>query len=187
MASRRDTERRRRIITALSITIWCYLTWVLLTWTLTLEQQLVGLAVSAVIGIALTPFGEVPGIWRLIEPRRFVRALLLFGASAGRVVRANISLARRILSPSLPLRSGMTIVPAGYDGAAGLGAVGIITSLVVDNQIVDLDRDRRRLQYHAVNVPAGGPAAKRAAINGPTEDELAPLLREPLIHPEESP
>ena len=187
MASRRDPGRRRRAGTALSITIWCYLTWVLLTWTLTLEQQLVGLAISAATGIALAPLGEVPGVWRLLVPRRLVGLLVLLGSSAARVVRANISLARRILSPSLPLRSGMTIVPAGYEGAAGLGAVGIITSLAVDNQIVDLDRDQRRLQYHAVDVPTGSAAAKRAAINGPTEDALEPLLREPLTHPEESP
>lgn len=187
MARRRDPEGRHRVGTALSITVWCYLTWVLLTWTLTLEQQLVGLAISAVTGTVLAPLGEVPGPWRLLEPRRLAGLLLLFAASAGRVVRANVSLARRILSPSLPLHSGMTIVPAGYQGAAGLGAVGIITSLVVDNQIVDLDRNSRRLQYHAVNVPSGSPATKRAAISGPTEDELQPLLREPLTHPEESP
>jgi multicomponent Na+:H+ antiporter subunit E len=63
---------------------------------------------------------------------------------------------------------------AETDGA--LTAVGLLTSLVVDNQLVDLDRPRRLLQYHAVVVPPGGPDEVRAAINGPIERLLAPLV-----------
>lgn len=179
MAGTRKPERRKRLITVLSTTIWCYLVWVLLTWTLTLEQQLIGLTIALVTAVALMPLGNVPGIWLLLRPRSLLALLLLFCGSTFRVIQANISLARRILSPSLPLHAGMTIVTTEYAEAAGLGAVGIVTSLVVDNQIVDLDPQRNRLQYHCVNVPSGGQQAKRAAINGATERQLAPLLSEP--------
>ena len=56
--------------------------------------------------------------------------------------------------------------------------MGLISSLIVDNQIVDLDRRHHLLQYHAVAVPEGGPAKRRAAINGPVERMLKPLLDE---------
>jgi len=84
---------------------------------------------------------------------------------------------RRIWTPSLPLASGMVVVPTELRSDAGVGALGLITSLIVDNQIVDVDRSRNELQFHAVDVPEGGTPAKRAAITGPTERALAPILR----------
>jgi multicomponent Na+:H+ antiporter subunit E len=47
----------------------------------------------------------------------------------------------------------MVIVPTSQRSAGGLTAVGLVTSLIVDNQLVDLDRDGAQLQYHAVEVP----------------------------------
>jgi multicomponent Na+:H+ antiporter subunit E len=80
--------------------------------------------------------------------------LALLSATAVReVVRANIGLARRIWSPRLRLASGMVIVPTDAQTDGELAAVGLLTSLVVDNQLVDLDRSRHALQYHAVEVP----------------------------------
>ena len=51
----------------------------------------------------------------------------------------------------------MVIVPTTESSDGGLAAVGLITSLIVDNQIVDLDRATHRLQYHAVAVPSLDP------------------------------
>jgi multicomponent Na+:H+ antiporter subunit E len=152
---------------------WAFLVWVLLTWTLTLEQMLAGAAVAAAVAVALAPLGEVAGPWRLLAPRRFAAVCALAGVAAVRVVEANVRLSWRIWSPSRPLRSGMVIVPTAERSAAGLTAVGLITSVIVDNQIVDLDRAGAELQYHAVEVPGGGQAEARAKINGPVEDLLA--------------
>jgi multicomponent Na+:H+ antiporter subunit E len=59
-----------------------------------------------------------------------------------------------------------------------LAAVGLISSLIVDNQIVDLDRSRRELQYHAVAVPEGTPEERVAAVNGPIEERIVTLSRD---------
>jgi multicomponent Na+:H+ antiporter subunit E len=56
-----------------------------------------------------------------------------------------------------------------------MAATGLITSLIVDNQIVDLDVRRRELQYHAVAVPPGDAAQRAESINAPTERWLARL------------
>jgi len=92
-------------------------------------------------------------------------------------VRANVELACRIWAPSRPLSSGMVIVPTHARSPGALTAVGLLSSLIVDNQIVDVDRRRHQLQYHAVVVPAGGPRERRAAVNGPIERMLERLLR----------
>ena len=47
-----------------------------------------------------------------------------------------------------------------------VGAVGLLTSLVVDNQVVDVDLDERTMLYHCVEVPRDDPYD---AVNGPVE------------------
>ena len=152
-----------------ALACWCYLVWILLTWTRTAEQLLIGAGVSLAVGIALAPLGKVAGPWRLLLPRNALAAVRLLATAAVRIPVANVRLAARIWRPSRPLRSGMVVVPTREHSDLGLTTVGLVTSLIVDNQIVDLDRRRHLLQYHAVDVPEGSPEDKRAAINEPVE------------------
>ena len=166
LAARQGAERARAL---LSNAIWAYAVWILLTWTRTAEQLVVGAVVAVVVAAALTPLGAVVAPWTILHPRRLL-ALVLFAVSAmWRVGAANASLSRRIWSPSRPLRSGMVIVPTQARTDGELAMVGLVSSLIVDNQIVDLDRDNAELQYHAVAVPDRDPDRARAAINGPVE------------------
>ncbi len=143
----------------LAIFCWAELTWTLLTWTATVEQIGVGVAVSAAAAFACAPLGRVAGPWVLLSPRR-AWALLRLGALAGtRVVGANLALSRRIWSRAMPLPSGMVITRTAARTDGELTAVGLITSLIVDSQLVDLDRYRHELQYHVVAVGGGDPNA----------------------------
>jgi multicomponent Na+:H+ antiporter subunit E len=67
------------------------------------------------------------------------------------------------------------IAPTRERTDGGLAAVGVISSLIVDNQIVDLDARAHELQYHAVAVPDGGAEKVRQKVNGPVEDLLSPF------------
>lgn len=159
--------------------MWLFALWLLLTWApFTVEQELFGAVFAVGVAVVIAPFGEVMRPWLLVDPRRLAALGRLLVETPVRIVRANVSLALRIWSPSRPLASGMLIVPTQARSAGAVTAVGLISSLVVDNQLIDVDRRRHRLQYHAVAVPAGGPAQRRAAINGPVEKMLAPVLRE---------
>jgi multicomponent Na+:H+ antiporter subunit E len=155
--------------------VWAFGAWVLLTWTFTAEQLLVGAVWGATVALALAPLGGVVGPWALLDPRRIGPELELLVKALGWIVVANVELASRVWRPSRPLRSGMVIVPTDERSDGGLAAVAIITSLIVDNQIVDLDRARHDLQYHAVSVPEGREA--RDEINGPVERILALIER----------
>lgn len=166
------TERGSKgnaLVRVLALACWAMVVWVLLTWTRTLEQIAVGAAVSVAVAVVLAPLGAVAGPWRLLDPRVAARVLGIALVALWRVVGANVSLARRIWSPSLPLRSGMVIVPSTQRSELGLTVVGIVSSLIVDNQLVDVDRSRGRLLYHAVDVPPRDPAEAREGINGPLE------------------
>jgi multicomponent Na+:H+ antiporter subunit E len=164
-----------RQVTALSC--WAFLVWVLLTWTATLSQMLFGAGAAVCVAIACAPLGPVLRPWACLNPRRVIPALTLLITALVRVVRANLSLARRIWAPSRPVPSGMVIVPTRARSAGELTAVGLITSVIVDNQIVDVDRGSDELQYHAVEarVPAGPPNYSR--INEPVERYICEVDR----------
>jgi len=163
---------------AIPLAIWAFVVWILLTWTFTLEQLLFGGAMAIATAIAIAPLGDVARPWALLRPRRIVAVVGLIVSSLGRILTANVKLARRIWTPSLPLPSGMVVVPTEARTDAALAGVGLITSLIVDNQIVDIDRERHLLQYHAVAVPAGDRRQVREVINGPVERGLEPLVRD---------
>jgi multicomponent Na+:H+ antiporter subunit E len=154
-----------------------YGTWVLLTWTKTAEQLLVGAVVAAAVAAACAPLGPVAAPWAVLAPRRLWAALRLAGWSVVQIVRANMSLSRRIWSPRRPIRPGMVVVPTAMDSDGELAAVGLVSSLIVDNQIVDLDRRRHELLYHSVWVETDDQRANRAKINGPLEDRIEALSR----------
>ena len=165
------------LIRLVGLFCWAFAVWVLLTWTLTAEQLIFGAVVAAMVALALTPLGNVAGPWRLLRPRAFAGGIWLVIAAAGRVLVANLRLSRRIWDPRRPLSSGMVITPTRERPDWGLTAVGLISSLIVDNQLVDLDRRAHELQYHAVAVPEGGPEHVREQVNGPIEDLLKPFRR----------
>jgi multicomponent Na+:H+ antiporter subunit E len=154
---------------------WAYLVWVLLTWTLTVEQLLFGAVVGLAVAVALTPLGEVAGPWRLLRPRALGGGAWLLMSAGGRVLLANLRLSRRIWDPRRPLASGMVIAQTRERQDWGLAAVGVISSLIVDNQITDLDARSHELQFHAVAVPDGDAEQAREQINGPVEDLLEPF------------
>jgi multicomponent Na+:H+ antiporter subunit E len=157
---------------------WAYATWVLLSWTpFTWETEGFGLLAAVLVACALAPFGDVARPWLVLDPRRLAAVLRLVLGTLRGIVVANLKLTRLIWARDLRLHSGMVIVPTNQRTDGGLAAVGLISSLIVDNQIVDVDRRRHLLQYHAVSVPPGGRDDAREAINGPVERMLDPLTR----------
>jgi multicomponent Na+:H+ antiporter subunit E len=162
---------------AATLAVWAFAVWLLLTWTVTAEQLAFGAGLAIAVGVALCPLGDVARPWRLLDPRVLVALGGLVGTSLGRIVRANVVLAGRIWAPGRPLRSGMIIVPTSARGTAQLGGTGLITSLIGDNQITDVDTRRNELLYHAVAVPPGDKTEQAESINAPTERWLARLTR----------
>lgn len=157
------------MIRIVSLACWAFLVWVLLTWTRTAEQLVVGVVVAAAAAVALAPLGGVAAPWRLLSPRILIGVIRLAVFSAGRIFVANLRLARRIWSPRRPLHGGMVIAATRQRSEGGLAATGILTSLIVDNQLVDLDASRGELQYHVLTVPDGGPEEVSEATSAPTE------------------
>jgi multicomponent Na+:H+ antiporter subunit E len=161
----------------LALAAWGLIVWVIETWTLTVEQLVIGVMVALAAAAALAPLGDIAPPWRLLDPRIFWRLVVLLVDASRRVVLANLRLARRIWLPSRPLRPGMVIVPTEMRTEGGLTAVGIVTSVIVDNQLVDIDRSRHELQYHAVAVTTEEPEQNSQQMNAPVERWLKGVVR----------
>lgn len=149
--------------------VWLWLLWLVLSWTATVEQVAYGFVFAVVLAVPLSALGPVARPWRLLHPVRVFGAICLAGAYLRRMAAANLQLARRIWLPSRPLRSGMVVVddPTETDGSCT--ALGLMTSTVVDNQLVDLGQDRgsRAMQYHGVWITNDDPASNADKIFGP--------------------
>jgi multicomponent Na+:H+ antiporter subunit E len=156
-----------------ALAVWSGTAWVLLTWKLAVEQVAYGAAVSIAVGLALLPLGPAARPWRLVRPGRLVRLAAVGATSLVRILRANVVLARRVWSPSLPIRSGMLVVPSDLRTDGAVTAIGLLGSIIVDHQLVDLEPGR--LQYHAIWVTSEDPNEAREHINGRLERLLQPL------------
>jgi multicomponent Na+:H+ antiporter subunit E len=166
-------RRRGGAVAWLALWVWSMLAWVLLTWTATVEQLLTGALVSAAVASCLVLLGGAVRPWLVLHPARFAALVALAGTVLWRSLRASTGLAVRAWSRGPdggpPVRPGMLLVPTGARSPAEYAAVGLLSSLVVDNQLVDVDQRRHRLQYHAVEVTSEDPEANRREINGPIE------------------
>lgn len=160
-----------------ALATWSLLVWVLLTWTATVEQFAFGIGLSLVVAALVAPLGEVVRPWRVASPRRLWELVRVAGYLAIQIARANVVLAWRVWHRRPPIHTGLVIVPTKMRSDAGLTTVGLLSSLVVDNQIIDIDRRKHELLYHAVSVPARGKQAAYRAINGGLEEHLAGLTR----------
>jgi multicomponent Na+:H+ antiporter subunit E len=152
---------------------WAFAVWLLLSATFDAEQLLFGAGIAALVAVALAPLGPGRGPWWLLYPARLWALTVLCGVVAGKVVLANVRLALRVWRPSIPLRSGMLVVSTTRHSVGSLAAVGVLTSLIVDNQLVDLDRANGELQYHAVELPRD--ERERAEVNSAVERSLTKL------------
>jgi multicomponent Na+:H+ antiporter subunit E len=160
---------RPTLLGIIGTTCWCLLAWVLLTWTATIEVLATGLLVSALCALAVTRLGSLPPPWCVLRPSVAIPLARLAGSLSVRTVRANLGMAARVWSGRPPPRTGMVVVPTRVHDAGRLGAVGLLTSLVVDNQVVDVDPSSGEMLYHCLEVPEGD---RYDAVNGPLEQRV---------------
>jgi len=147
---------------------WCYLVWLLLTLTPTVEVFLVGVPVGLLCAALLAPLAPAAGPWRLLRPAtalHWLRATVRLGAS---IVRANVMMARLVWTRNVRPPSGMVVVPSRTGDTDLLATTGLLSSLVVDNQVVDVDPSRSELMYHCIEVPPED-ADAYDLVNGPVE------------------
>ena len=153
---------------------FAFVFWLLLVGTLDSQEIAAGLLVAAVTGVlALNQVPLLAGI-RLspFAPLAFVRYL---GALLVALLRANLDMARRLLSPSLPIRP--TIVRINTSLRSDLGRLVLANSITLTPGTLTVDVVDDQIEVHWIDCPPGTDvAAATRAIAGQFEHHLRGFL-----------
>jgi len=130
----------------------CLLLWVLLAGSLDPQEVLAGggvaLLVTAVAAPRLTIFTGMR--FTLAAPLHLMRYLVHF---FGALVVANFDVARRVVSPSLPIRPAVVEVRTGLRSA--LGRMLLANSITLTPGTLTIDVEGDRLLVHWIDCPPG--------------------------------
>ncbi len=130
----------------------CFLLWLLLTGSLHPQELLAGLAVAFITVLVAGPRLIIFSGLRLTpaSPLHLVRYLLHFLLA---LVKANLDMARRVLSPSLPLRPAVVEVKTGL--SSSLGRLLLANSITLTPGTLSVDVQGERILVHWVDCPPG--------------------------------
>ncbi len=129
-----------------------FLLWLLLTGSLAPAELAAGLLTAAVVTlISLSRITLLSGL-RLTAtaPLHFLAYLRVFLVA---LVRANVDVARRVLSPSLPINPGVVKIRTGL--RSDLGRLLLANSITLTPGTLTVDVEEDRLLIHWITVPPG--------------------------------
>lgn len=126
--------------------------WLLLSGSLHTQELIaaviVGVMVAAVGGARLAVFTGIR--FSLTAPVHLVRYLIHFFAA---LFRANLDMARRVLTPSLPIRPAVVAVQTGLQSS--LGRLLLANSITLTPGTLSVDLQDDRILVHWVDCPPG--------------------------------
>lgn len=126
--------------------------WLLLTGSLDPEELIAGLLVALVVTLISRPHLAVFNGLRL-TPAAIPAFLSYLGLFFVALIRANVDVARRVLSPSLPLRPALVEVTTQLQSPLGRLILANSVTLTPGTLTVDVRDDR--LFIHWIDAPPG--------------------------------
>lgn len=149
--------------------------WLLLTGSLDLEEVAAGVLVSlGVVAVSSAHLHLLDGI--VLSAALPLSLLRYLGAFAVALLRANLDVARRVLSPSLPIRPAVVEIRTGLQSE--LGRLILANSITLTPGTLTVEVDEDRMLVHWIDCPPGSdPEATTRAIAGGFESYLRGFLR----------
>ncbi len=126
------------------------LLWVLLTGSLAVEELASGLLVAAVVSLFSAPYLSILDGVRY-QPKALISAFTYLGYFLVALVRANFDLARRVLSPSLPINPAIIEVETRL--TSQLGRILLANSITLTPGTLTVDLMQQKLLVHWVAAP----------------------------------
>jgi len=152
-----------------------FLLWVLLAGTLRQDELIAGGVVAVLVTLIAGPRLAILGGVRLspLAPVHLIRYLGVFFAA---LLRANLDVARRVLSPSLPIRPGVVEVQTRL--RSSLGRMLLANSITLTPGTLTIDVLGDRLLVHWIDCSPGTDlAAATAAISESFERHIRGFLK----------
>lgn len=129
-----------------------WIAWLLLAGSLRADELLAGAVVALLVALLSTPhLGVFTGVrFTLSAPFHLVVFLLVFLRS---LILANLDMARRVLSPSLPIRPAVVEVETRLQSA--LGKLLLTNAITLTPGTLSVDVRGDRLTVHWIDSPPG--------------------------------
>jgi multicomponent Na+:H+ antiporter subunit E len=145
-------QGQARFSHGLFLFILIFLLWMMLSGSLDPAEIVTGLIVATVVTLASRPHLSLFTGLRL-SPSAILPFLTYLGIFLIALIRANLDMARRILSPSLPLRPG--VVEVKTELKSSLGRLILANSITLTPGTLTVDLQGNSILVHWVDIPPG--------------------------------
>jgi multicomponent Na+:H+ antiporter subunit E len=137
--------------------------WVLLTWSLKFQDLMAGIVVASVVTI-LTRKLFPDSFINLMNPIRFVFALLYIPYLVYYILLANLDVAYRVLNPNLPIKPGIIKVKTSLKNEFAKTILANSVTLTPGTLTVDVDGEN--FYVHWINVSSDNIEVQKKIILG---------------------
>lgn len=136
---------------AILAVLWLFLRGVPLRPLPLVEELLLGLLLGLAIAFGLRRlYPERTNVTRVVRATPF--AVLYTVAFLTEVLTANIDVARRVLSPSLPIAPDVIVIPLRVESDIAITTIANSITLTPGTLTMDYDEDRNVLYVHAIDA-----------------------------------
>ena len=164
-------EKRRGLAERLVLFVAAFLLWLLLDWPVTPSfgrlqwgDIAVGLVVAGFVALVMREV-VTQQFARLLDPRRYVWAVIYLIVFTYYVVKASVDVAYRVLHPAMPIRPGIVRVKSTLRSASARTALANSITLTPGTLTVDVDKDGT-FYVHWINVLSLEPEKATGLILG---------------------
>lgn len=175
-------EKKRTIPAIISTAILCFLFWLIITGQLTAiftgELSIQSVIVGLIVSLAAGWFGSLYLIndqpFYLWNPGRLVKLIAYIGMLLVEILKANIDVAKRALSPKMNLNPGIVKVPVDLKSDYGLQLVADSITLTPGTVTMDVVEEDGQTYYyvHWIDVQTEDPVEAGEAIKGKFERKV---------------
>jgi len=146
-----------------------FLMWILLTWSLKLQDIMAGIVVALIVTI-LTRKLFPDDIVRLLNPRRFLFAILYIPYLTFYILLANLDVAYRVLNPYLPIKPGIVKVKTSLKNE--FAKTILANSITLTPGTLTVEVNGNNFYVHWINVSSDNPEVQKEIILGRFERML---------------
>ncbi len=172
--------KKFNFFSVLATFVLCYLFWILFTLTFTAQEFAVGAVISLAVALFSARFLIHEKPLYLFKPKRFFTliyyCLFIFTKE---LWKANVDVAKRALSPKLPVNPGIVKVPTGLKSEYGLAMLANSITLTPGTITMDIveENGKNYLYIHWIDVATSKGKEAGVAIKGTLESWVGRIFK----------
>lgn len=172
--------KKNNFSAVISTFLLCYIVWILFTFTFSIEELLGGAVVSFIVALFTARFFIHDTAFYLLRPQKFFALLryVLF-VFPKELLKANIDVAKRALSPSLPVNPGIVKVSSDLTSEYALSMLANSITLTPGTITMEIaEQDGKNYYYiHWIDVKTTDSKEAGEAIKGTLENGIGRILK----------